>query len=141
MPKNDSVQAGPTLKRARPAPVQPRRVLPLVQPRTSTPLKLDPDRARKQSAQRTLWILVSVSIVIIILAWVGLVGRHLSQTAKGDETLYERIKREIQQVFGKKEDSQPVNGKLTPDEVKALEDRVFPNINENSTSVNAPYGS
>jgi hypothetical protein len=79
-----------------------------------------------------LWWLVGGTTVVIVLVWIAVVGVNLSRTADGENSLYDRIKQEIQSVFGKS-DSEKTSDSLTNDELNELERRVFPNVNVTDT--------
>lgn len=79
--------------------------------------------------RRKLWWLVAGTTLVIIALWFVLVGLHLSRTSSGDESLYERIKREVRSVFSGRSTNSTTNGAISNQDLKDLEDRVFPNSN------------
>ena len=99
---------------------KPSRIVESRPPLNDAPAEL---RAKNK---RTLWWLVAGTTVVILILWFIVVGLHLSRTSTGDESLYARIKREISSVFN---NGTSTNGALSNNELKNLEDRVFPNSN------------
>lgn len=79
--------------------------------------------------RRVLWLFVGLTTLVIAGLWFVLVGANLNRTSEGDESLYARIKREIQSVFSSDASKNEANGTLSNAELTNLEQRVFPNVN------------
>lgn len=107
-----------------PTPVRkPARTSESSRPASETSAEL-----RAKNKQTLRWLVIGTTLVIVVL-WFVVVGLHLSRTSTGDESLYTRIKREIGSVFNSGPADTSINGTLSNQELKNLEDRVFPNSN------------
>ena len=67
------------------------------------------------------------AVVLVLVIWVAVVGLNLNQTASSEDSLYQRIKREVVSVFGGSS-TPPTNDNstLTNQQITELEKRVFP---------------
>ncbi|MFH0853379.1 MAG: hypothetical protein V1853_03145 [bacterium] len=89
--------------------------------------------ARTSPAARSknvLWFYVSVSMIVIVVIWFFVVGLNLQRTSTSEQSLYDRIKQEITNVFRSDDDS-PDDANVNDNNLEDLEQRVFPNININ----------
>lgn len=127
----DSIQAAPKpIKTAAKAKRTASKAQAKSERRTSTtastrPVKLadSPSRASKN----TLGWLVAGSVVLVLVIWVAVVGLNLNQSASSEDSLYQRIKREVVSVFGgSSTSSNNNNSTLTNQQITELEQRVFP---------------
>jgi len=89
--------------------------------------------SRTSSAPRSkkiLWFYVSASMIVIIVIWLFVIGLNLRRTATSEQSLYDKIKYEVTNVFRSNDDDQ-ADANVNGNDLDNLEERVFPNININ----------
>ncbi len=126
----DSIQAAPRPTRST---VKAKRAAPKAQPKvaarrmSATPVKADSRRPAPAASKKTLGWLVAGSVMLVLVIWVAVVGLNLNQSASSEDSLYQRIKREVVSVFGgSSTPSNNDNSTLTNQQITELEQRVFP---------------